>query len=75
MAQLLNITVNGKPAVQFLSQEKSREIEQFLAEEMRSFGRMTRSHVTSHSTKSHGYERKAPPASVIYVLDHVESEV
>ena len=64
MAQLANVTVNGTPAVQFLSKQKSREIEMFLAEEMRSFGRMTHRHVSSRSTKSE-YQRKAPPAVIV----------
>ena len=51
--KLQNITVNGIPAVQYLDQEKSREVQQFLAEEMRSMRRSSRAHISSApSTKS-----------------------
>lgn len=40
-----NITVNGKPLKEHLSEEKSREIQEFLMYEIRSLSRGTRHHI------------------------------
>lgn len=42
-----NITVNGKPLEEHLSDEKSREIQEFLRFELRSMGRIGRRHIIS----------------------------
>lgn len=47
MAQLQNITVNGKPVQQYLDQAKSREVQEFLRDELRSFGRCCRHQISS----------------------------
>ena len=67
MAQLENITVNGKPVREFLSKEQSREIQNFLRDELRMMSRSTRSHIsTAPSGRSHEYRRQAPKATVTY---------
>jgi len=44
---LENITVNGKPLKQHVEEEKSNEIQQFLAFEIRSMRRSSRHHIMS----------------------------
>ena len=43
----ITVTVNSKPVEQYLSEEKSIEIQQFLRSEMRSFSHTTQRHLTS----------------------------
>jgi len=49
MAQLENVTVNGRPVKEYLDEEKSREVQQFLRDELRSFGRCCRHHSSSQN--------------------------
>lgn len=56
---LENVTVNGKPAKEYVSEQRSREIQQFLAEEFRSFGRISRRHISS----SNGSRNQSRPVA------------
>lgn len=50
----VTVAVNGQSVGQFLSKQKSVEIQKFLAEELRGFRHATQRHFVSHSTRSNG---------------------
>ena len=49
MAQLENVTVNGCSVKEYLDREKSREVAEFLRDELKMFGRCCRHQLSSRN--------------------------
>jgi hypothetical protein len=59
----VTVSVNGKPVGQYIGDEKSREIQQFLQQELRGFGRYSRGHIIT-KTPIRTTSRPAVPKAV-----------